>query len=113
LTVTKALIAMLALAALAIFRVGRLILGTVGLWQVLGPPWAIAGLAALVLLRLTIPIRVGVVLAVIYLWGLPWIVALLLAAPRLPLMLPGLISMALARVRHPPPVWRAIDSASL
>jgi hypothetical protein len=38
--------------------------------------------------------------------------ALLLAAPRILLMLPGLISTALARLRHPRPVWRGIDSAS-
>lgn len=108
----KALTAMAALTALAVFRLGRVVLGVVGLWQLLGPIWAVAGLAALILLRLTIPVRIGVVLAAVYLWGLPWIVALLLAAPRLPLMLPGLIAMALARVRHPRPVWRGFGSAS-
>jgi hypothetical protein len=82
------------------------------LWQLLGPVWAVAGLAALILLRFTLPVRIGVVLAAVYLWSLPWIAALLLAAPRILLMLPGLISTALARLRHPRPVWRGIDSAS-
>jgi hypothetical protein len=109
--VAKTLIAIATLTALAVFRIGRAILGVFGLWQLLGPVWAIAGVAALVLLRFTIPVRIGVVLAAVYLWGLPWIVALLLAAPRIPLMVPGLISMALARVRHPRPVWRGFDSA--
>jgi hypothetical protein len=110
--VAKALTATAALTALAVFRLGRVVLGAIGLWQLLGPVWAIAGLAALILLRLTIPIRIGVVLAAVYLWHLSWIAALLLAAPRIPLMLPGLISMALARVRHPRPVWRGIGGVS-
>jgi hypothetical protein len=69
-------------------------------------------LAALILLRLTILVRIGVLLAAAYLWALPWVVALLLAAPRIPLMLPGLISTALGRLRHPRPVWRGIDGAA-
>lgn len=108
----KALTATAALTALAVFRLGRVVLGTIGLWQLLGPVWAVAGLAALILLRFTLPVRIGVVLAAVYLWSLPWIAALLLAAPRILLMLPGLISTALARLRHPRPVWRGIDSAS-
>jgi len=111
--VAKALTAAAALTALAVFRAGRVVLGVFGLWQLLGPVCAVAGLAALVLLRFTIPIRIGVVLAAAYLWELPWIVALLLAAPRIPLMLPGLISTALARVRHRRPIWRSFDGASV
>jgi hypothetical protein len=99
-------------AALAVFRLGRVVLGTIGLWQLLGPAWAVTGLAALILLRLTILVRIGVLLAAAYLWALPWVVALLLAAPRIPLMLPGLISTALGRLRHPRPVWRGIDGAA-
>jgi hypothetical protein len=110
--VAKALTATAALAALAVFRLARVVLGTIGLWQLLGPAWAVTGLAALILLRLTILIRIGVLLAVVYLWALPWVVAVLLAAPRIPLMLPGLISTALARLRHPRPVWRGIDGAA-
>jgi hypothetical protein len=110
--VAKAVSATAALAALAVFRLGRVVLGTIGLWQLLGPAWAVAGLASLILLRFTILIRFGVLLAAAYLWALPWIVALLLAAPRIPLMLPGLISTALARLRHPRPVWRGIDGAT-
>ncbi len=108
----KALTATAALAALAVFRLGRVVLGTIGLWQLMGPTWAVAGLASLILLRLTILVRIGVVLAAADIWALPWIVALLLAAPRIPLMLPGLVSTALARLRHPRPVWRGIDGAT-
>ena len=107
----KALTATAVLIAVAVFRLGQVVLGTIGLWQLLGPAWAVVGLATLVLWRFTIPLRIGVVLAAVYLWTLPWIAALLLAAPRIPLMVPGLISMALARLRHPRPVWRGIDSA--
>jgi hypothetical protein len=95
----------------AVFRLGQVALGTLGLWQILGPVWAVAALALLILMRFTIPVRIGVFLAAVYLWHLPWIAGLLLAAPRLPLMLPGLIATALARVRHPRPVWPRIDGA--
>ena len=108
----KALTATAALTALALFRLGRAAIGIMGLWKLLGPAWAVAGLAALVLLRVTIPVRIGVVLAAVYLWAMPWTAALLLAVPRVPLMLPGLISTALARLRHPRPVWRSVDGAS-
>ena len=108
----KALTAAAVLTAVAVFRLGQVALGTIGLWQLLGPVWAAAGLASLVLWRFTIPLRIGVVLAAVYLWALPWLAALLLAAPRVPLMLPGLISTALARLRHPRPVWRGIDGVS-
>lgn len=108
----KTLTATAALSALAVFRLGRIVLGAIGLWQLLGPVWAIPALASLLLWRFTIPLRVGVVLAAVHLWSLPWIVALLLAAPRIPLMLPGLIATALARLRHPRPVWRGIGGVN-
>lgn len=109
---SKALIATAALTALAAFRLGCFVLGTVGLWKILGPAWGLLGAAALLLLRFTVPVRIGVFLAAFYLWSLPWYAALILAAPRLILMLPALISTGLARLRHPRPVWRAIGSAT-
>lgn len=108
----RALMATAALTALALFRLGRAAFGIMGLWKVLGPAWAVAGLAALVLLRFTLPVRIGVVLAAVYAWYLPWTAALLLAAPQVPLMLPGLIATALARLRHRRPDWRSFDGAS-
>jgi hypothetical protein len=109
--VSKALIATAALTALAAFRLGCFVLGTVGLWHILGPAWALLGVASVLLLRFTLPIRIGVFLAAFYLWSLPWYVALILAAPRLLLMLPGLISTGLARMRHPRPVWRGVGAS--
>lgn len=109
---SRTLIATAALIALAAWRLGCFVLGTLGLWQVLGAPWALLGAASMLLLRFTLPIRLGVFLAALQLWSLPWYAALLLAAPRVLLLGPGLISTALARLRHPPPVWRGIGTAA-
>jgi hypothetical protein len=103
--VSKTLLATAAFAGLAVFRLGRFVLGTLGLWVVLGPPWAVLGVAALLLFRISAPIRIGALLGATSLLGWPWVVALVLAAPRLWLVLPGLISTLLARRRHPRPLW--------
>ncbi len=109
---SRALTATAALIVLAAWRLGCFALGTVGLWRICGAPWALLGAASMLLLRFTLPIRLGVFLAALRLWSLPWYAALLLAAPRLFLILPGLISAGLARLRHPPPVWRGIGTAA-
>jgi hypothetical protein len=110
--VPKTLLATAALIALAAWRLGCFVLGIVGLWRILGPAWALLGAASLLLLSFTLPVRLGVFLAALRLWSLPWYAALLLAAPRLLLLLPGLIATAVARLRHPPPVWRDIGTAA-
>jgi hypothetical protein len=45
------------------------------------------------------------------LWDCPLLVALIVAAPRLVLMLPGLISTFLASRRHPRPRWSRFKPA--
>jgi hypothetical protein len=105
------LIAAAALIGVAAFRIGRAALGTAGLWVDLGPPWAVVAVAALLLFRLSLPLRAGILLGAVSLLGWPWIAALALAAPRLFLVLPGLVSTALARWRHPRPVWQPAGDA--
>jgi hypothetical protein len=109
--VPRMLLATAALTGLAAFRIGRFALGAMGLWVDLGPVWAVAGVAALVLFGFSIPIRIGAFLGAVSLLGWPWLVALIVAAPRLWLMLPGLISTQLARWRHPRPLWRGVGTA--
>jgi len=99
-----------ALIGVAVFRIGRAALGAAGLWVDLGPVWAVAGVAALLLFRVSWPLRAGALLGAVSLLGWPWIAAVALAAPRLFLVLPGLLSTALAQWRHPRPVWRAAGS---
>jgi len=101
----KSLVAAGVLLAVAAFRLTRAVIGTIGLQHELGLPWALLALACLVLFRLALPIRIGAFIALMSLWGWPWYAALLFAAPRLPMMLPGLLSSALARYRHPRPLW--------
>jgi hypothetical protein len=93
---------------LAAFRLARALLGTVGLQYEFGWTVAVLGAASLVLFRFTAPVRIGAFLALTALWGWPWYAALLIAVPRLPLVLPGLISNALAKRRHPRPLWPSL-----
>lgn len=107
----RMLLATTALTGLAVFRIGRFVLGVLGLGVDLGPVWAVAGAAALLLFGFSIPIRIGAFLGAVSLLGWPWILALTLAAPRLWLVLPGLISTQLARWRHPRPLWHGVGTA--
>jgi hypothetical protein len=109
--VPKRLIATIALTALAAFRLARFGLGTLGLWHEFGLAWAIAGAAALLLLRFTLPIRLGAFLGAISILGWPWYAAVIVAMTRMLLMLPGLVSYALARLRHPPAAWHGVRAA--
>ena len=102
----RMLLAAAALFGVAVFRIARAVLGVAGLWVDLGPVWAVAGAVALLLFRSSLALRAGAVLGAVTLLGWPWIAALVLAAPRAFLVLPGLLSTGLARWRHPRPVWR-------
>jgi hypothetical protein len=102
------LIAMAALTALAAFRVARLVAGTIGLEHEFGITWAVIGAASLMLFRFALPIRIGAFLAAVSLWRWPWLAALIFAAPRVLLVLPGLWSTAMARLRHPRPLWPGV-----
>jgi len=102
----KPVIAIIAMAALVAIRLARLAIGTIGLDYELGMVCAIIGAASLVLFRFTWFIRIGAFMALISLWHWPWFAALLFAAPRVVLMIPGLLATVLAKWRHPRPLWR-------
>ena len=106
----KSVVAVAALIALGAFRIARAVIGTVGLEHELGLACAVLAAAALALFRFTLPIRIGAILGLIGLWGWPWYAAVIFAAPRLPLLLPGLISTALAKRRHPRPLWPSLTT---
>jgi len=106
----KPVIAIIAVAALIAIRVARLVIGTIGLHYELGIACAIIGAASLLLFRFTWFIRIGAFMALISLWRWPWFAALVFAAPRLVLMIPGVVSTALAKRRHPRPLWRGVHS---
>jgi len=107
----KPLIAAAVLSVLAAFRAMRFVIGVIGLQQQLGVTCAVIGAACLLLLRFTPPIRIGAFLAAMSLWRWPWYAALILAAPRVLLVLPGLVSTFLAERRHPRPIWPSVRAA--
>lgn len=106
----RIVLAVAAMIGLAVFRLGRVVLGATALWMIAGPPWSLLALAAL-LLRWTLPLRLGVFLGAVLLWHWPWFTGLLLAAPRPFLMLPGYVSTRLAMHRHPRPLWHPLQPA--
>ncbi|MFI4869804.1 MAG: hypothetical protein ACHQDD_10725 [Steroidobacterales bacterium] len=101
----KILIRIGGLAALAAFMLLRLWLGVLGLAAVIAVPWAIVVAVALLLCRLTLPLQTAMFVGAFTAWHWPLLPAVIVAAPRLVLVLPGLISTFLAGRRHPRPRW--------
>jgi hypothetical protein len=100
-----------ALAALAAFIVLRIWIGVLGLAELIGLGWAVALAAALLLSGWLLPLRLAVLYGAVTVWHWPLLLAVILAAPRLVLVLPGLISTFLAGRRHPRPRWSAFKPA--
>jgi hypothetical protein len=107
----KILVRIVALAALGAFTGLRLWMALLGLAQVLGAGGAIAVAAALLLTAFTLPLQIAVFFCALGLWHWPLLLALIVAAPRIILVLPGLISTFLASRRHPRPRWSHVDPA--
>ncbi len=105
----KIFIRVVALAMLAALVVLRVWIGVLGLAEFVGVDWAIALALALLLCGFVLPLRIAVVYGAVTLWHWPLVLAVILAAPRLILVLPGLISTYLAARRHPRPRWRPFE----
>jgi hypothetical protein len=101
----KILIRIGSLAALVAFTALRLWLAVLGLALIVGLGWAIAVAVSLLLLRLIWPLQIAVFCGALMVWHWPLALAVIVAAPRLILTLPGLISTFLATKRHPRPRW--------
>ena len=98
----KAIAAWLLLAG---FRLARCGIALMGLAQLLGAVWASLLVLIVVLAGFNWVLRVAAFVTVLHRWHWPWPVAVLFAAPRLVLVLPGLATTLLARLRHPRPRW--------
>ena len=107
----KVLVRIVGLAALAAFMLMRAWLGVLALAQLVGLGWAIVLAVALLVSGFMLPLRMAVFFGALALWDCPLLVALIVAAPRLVLMLPGLISTFLASRRHPRPRWSRFKPA--
>jgi hypothetical protein len=98
------------LLGLAACTLLRLWLATLALAVAIGTGWSIVVALALLLAGLFFtwllwPLRAAVFFGALLLWHWPFAAALVIATPRLFLMLPGLIATFLASKRHPRPRW--------
>jgi hypothetical protein len=99
------------LVGLSAMTLLRLWVGVLGLAQFIGLGWASA-LALLLLLAGWLPVlQIAVFLGALLVWHWAVLAALLLAAPRLILVLPGLVSTFLAARRHPRARWSSYKPA--
>jgi hypothetical protein len=93
------------LLLLWLYRLARCVVAGLGLVAWAGPLLAAVLVFACAILELQWALRILAALALWRLWHWPAWVAALVAAPRLLLVLPGLITACLARLRHPRPRW--------
>ncbi|MGH8142690.1 MAG: hypothetical protein ACREU2_09265 [Steroidobacteraceae bacterium] len=93
--------------ALVIYRLGRCAVAFLGLAVLVGDAWAAALIVLAAATRCHWLLRAAACFAVLHLWHWPWPLAIVAAAPRLVLVLPGLVTTLLARWRHPRPLWMA------
>jgi hypothetical protein len=107
----KILMRVVLLLLLTALTVLRLWLAMLGLEQLIGVDWAIAIALALLLSGILLPLQIAVFFGALLVWHWSPLLALIVAAPRLILMLPGLISTFLAGRRHPRPRWSSFKPA--
>jgi hypothetical protein len=101
----------LAVLLLVLYPLGRCAVAAVGLMHWLGAGWGSAALLVAVCLRWTVLWQLAALLTLVRLWHWPILAALPCVAPRLVLVLPGLVSSWLATLRHPRPRWDTWMSA--
>lgn len=101
------------LLLLWVYRLGRCVLAWLLLTRVLGTAAATVLIALMAVLRLSWVVRLTAAAALLLVWHWPWWAALLACAPRLLLMLPGVLTSTLARWRHPRPLWNPPAGPSL
>lgn len=101
------------LLLLWLYRLGRCVLAGFALASLIAP--SLAGIAVLlcVALELQWALRLLAAFALWRLWHWPIWAAVLAAAPRLLLMLPGVITVWVARLRHPRAHWPAAGPAPM
>ncbi len=92
-------------ALLLLYPLVRCAVAAVGLMHWPGGGWGVAALLVAVCLRWTLPWQVAALLTLVRLWHWPILAALVCVAPRLVMILPGLVSSWLATLRHPRPRW--------
>jgi hypothetical protein len=101
--VARRIVSLTLLAAVTLLRLWLCVLG---LALLVGNAAAVGLTVALLALRILLPLRIALLLGAVVVLHWSYLLAVVLAAPRLLLMLPGLIAASLAHRRHPRPRWR-------
>jgi hypothetical protein len=99
----------IALLLLVLYRLARYALAGLALAQWIGTAWALLVMLLVAAVRWTVLIQLGACIALVRIAHWPLFAAVLAVAPRLLLVLPGLINTWLASMRHPRPRWSAAD----
>ena len=93
------------------YRIGRCAVAWVGLMHWVGAPWAVAMVLLAVVLRWRVLLQIVAALTFVTLWHWPALLAVIVVAPRLVTILPGLIRTWSARRRHPRPRWSPVEDS--
>ena len=96
-----------------LYRLARCVLAGLALASLIAPSLAAIAVLLCVALGLQWALRLLAAYALWRLWHWPIWAAVLAAAPRLVLMLPGVITIWVARLRHPRAHWPAPGAAPL
>lgn len=94
---TVGLAVVLGFVAFSVFMIGA---GWAGIENQFGAVWGWLAVIAGLLLRFTLPLAVGVFFCARDIWGLHWILALLIAAPGLAFMIPGLAAALVGAIKR-------------
>jgi hypothetical protein len=103
--------AFLVAALLLIYRLGRCVVAGFGVAHWIGTGWAVLVVLIVAAAGWTVLLQLAAVLALVLLWHWPPWAAILCAAPRLLLILPGLFTTWRATWRHPRARWSPTPSA--
>jgi len=98
---------LIVLLGLWLYRLARCAIAGLGLAALIAPSLAAIAVLLCAALELQWALRVLAAFALWRLWHWPVWAAVLAAAPRLLLVLPGLVTTWLARLRHPRARWPA------
>jgi hypothetical protein len=101
----KLTIRVLGLLALATFAATWAVACVTGLSLIAGVACGLVIAAVLAWLRATWLLQLAVCVGAVAVWHWPLVAAVLFAAPRLLLVLPGIVSSYLANRRHPRARW--------
>jgi|TARA_B110000503_G_C7047065_1_gene370675 hypothetical protein len=90
-----------ALAMIIFFGFGivQVVSGYIGIEHEFGAGWAFFAIALFIMLRISLPLMIGMFLCATNVWGWHWFYALLFTAPTLVFLIPGMIGAMIEGMR--------------